>query len=678
MTAMEVATRGRTLALTAPMRLAALVAVSFVARLLVTAKQATPTIFPDEYIYTAISRSIATSGLPEIRGHIAHFPPLLASILTAPAWLFGDVSFGFRAAQGIAALALSLAAVPAYLLARRIGVGAGGALGVAALTLVVPDTVFVSFMTAESFAYPLALAALWAGVAALERPTRRTQLLFVVLAGLATFARIQFVVLAAAFMVAVVVVGWREHRLRAVLKEQRLPLGLFAALAVALAVLGLGYYGDVVHLKVLSLGVLESAGNNVFVLLCAAGVALVPGAAIGLWLGIAKPQGRGELAFSALTLAFAGGVLGEAALYGSSVHERYVFYVVPLLAIAFLRYAERGWPAKLAHVLLAVLLAVGATAVPLTTLGSRGEANASLLVAVHFLLLHVANAGDASAIALAVLTVALIVAVAVSARPRIGVPVVLAVSIGIATAGLAGATVFQWRNAQEVRDAFLPPSPSWVDEAKVGHPTLVQASGGLSTRAHVQLFWNRSVDRVALLPNVEPIDAFTAAHLNVAQSGTLVSRGAPLTGPLLFDQYASYVRLRGATEVGAAGGYHLYTLTGPAQLGLYFAGLYDDGWVAPRGTLDLWAPVSLEGTLRLRLETPTVLPATRYDLRVVDGKRMVIRLAPGASRTVSIPVCAHGGSHWRLVFGSSTVAAIGDRAVGGRAGKPVFVPGKAC
>jgi hypothetical protein len=271
-----------------------------------------------------------------------------------------------------------------------------------------------------------------------------------------------------------------------------------------------------------------------------------------------------------------------------------------------------------------------------------------------------------------------IVAVAVSARPRIGVPVVLAVSIGIATAGLAGATVFQWRNAQEVRDAFLPPSPSWVDEAKVGHPTLVQASGGLSTRAHVQLFWNRSVDRVALLPNVEPIDAFTAAHLNVAQSGTLVSRGAPLTGPLLFDQYASYVRLRGATEVGAAGGYHLYTLTGPAQLGLYFAGLYDDGWVAPRGTLDLWAPVSLEGTLRLRLETPTVLPATRYDLRVVDGKRMVIRLAPGASRTVSIPVCAHGGSHWRLVFGSSTVAAIGDRAVGGRAGKPVFVPGKAC
>jgi hypothetical protein len=674
MTVMQVASRGRALSLTAPMGLVALVAASFVARLLVTARQATPTIFPDEYIYSAISRSIATTGLPEIRGHIAHFPPLLASILTAPAWLFGDVEFGFRAAQGIGAFAISLTAVPVYLLARRVGVGPGGALGAAALALVVPDTVFVSFMTAESFAYPLALAALYAGVAALERPTTRTQLLFVVLAGLATFARIQFVVLAAAFVVAAVVVGWREHRLRAVLREQRLPLGLFAVLASGLAVLGLGYYGDVVHLQVLSMDVLESAGTNVFVLLCAAGVAIVPGAAIALWLGIAKPLGRAELAFSALTLAFAGGVLGEAALYGISVHERYVFYVVPLLAIAFLRYAQRGWPAKLVHALLALLLAVGATAVPLTTLGARGEANASLLVAVHFLRLHVANAGDASVIALAVLTAALLVAVAASARPRLGVPIVLATSIAVALAGLAGATVFQWRNAQEVRDVFLPPSPSWVDAAKVGHPTLLQTSGGLSTRAHVQLFWNRSVDKVAVLPNVQPIDAFATAHLQVARDGSLRNRGAPVTGPLLVDQYASDVRLRGARELGSAGGYHLYTLQRPAQLASYFAGRYDDGWLGPRATLDLWAPGRLHGTLRLRLETPSVLPATRFELRAAGGGgRRVVQLAPGSSHIVSIPVCT--GTHFRLIVGSSTLAAIGDRAVGGRAGKPVFVPG---
>ena len=66
-----------------------------------------PALFPDEYIYSSIGRSIAESGEPLIRGGSAHFPALLQPIVTAPAWLIGDVGISFRLVQAIGALAMS-------------------------------------------------------------------------------------------------------------------------------------------------------------------------------------------------------------------------------------------------------------------------------------------------------------------------------------------------------------------------------------------------------------------------------------------------------------------------------------------------------------------------------------------------------------------------------------------
>ncbi|MDX6454723.1 MAG: hypothetical protein QOD48_830, partial [Gaiellaceae bacterium] len=115
--------------------LAGLVIVSAVVRMWAASKHAGPAYFPDEYLYTELSRSIATSGHAHVRGAPSHFAPLLAPLVTAPAWLFGSVSAGYHAAQAINATFVSLAAVPVFVLARTLRLGRPQALIAAALAL---------------------------------------------------------------------------------------------------------------------------------------------------------------------------------------------------------------------------------------------------------------------------------------------------------------------------------------------------------------------------------------------------------------------------------------------------------------------------------------------------------------------------------------------------------------
>ncbi len=65
--------------------LAGIVAASTVAHLLLASLRLTPNVFPDEYLYASLGRSIAEGRRPLVRGGPAHFPALLEPILTAPA-----------------------------------------------------------------------------------------------------------------------------------------------------------------------------------------------------------------------------------------------------------------------------------------------------------------------------------------------------------------------------------------------------------------------------------------------------------------------------------------------------------------------------------------------------------------------------------------------------------------
>lgn len=669
--------------LTAARMLAGLVGLSFAVRAALGWLRSTPVYFGDEYLYSSLGKSIAESGRPLVRGQAAHFPALLEPLLTAPAWLVSDVGVAYHLAQTIGALAMSLAAVPVYWLARRLGLTTRVALGLAAVSVALPDLIYASWLVAEPFAYPLALASVAAAVAALERPSRRSQLAFVAFAGLAAFTRVQFVVLPACFLGAILLAGLRERRVRPALREQALPLALLALPLIATLALGpsrvLAYYQGVIHVGLDPLALLERTGMNLLVLLYASGFVLVPGAILGLVLLLARPRTRGELAFGAMTLLLAGFLLVEAGLFGAfeQAQERYVFYFLPLAALCFGLYASRGWPFRLYHALVAAGVVAVSAAVPLAGYAASDEkAHSALLYGVFRIEEWLGTPGNGSlAVALAG-TLALAAVVACSLRPRVataaGITLALLLSSGFAAAGI----VFDQENARSVRQAFLPADPSWVDHARVGDVALLRNIAGVRGGAFQQLFWNRSVKELLLMPGAPEIDPFRADRVQVADDGSLSVGNRPLTGALLVDEHAVTTVFSGVEKVGSAPSYSLYRPVGRPRLALFFLARYDDGWMGDRGTINLWPrPGSdrLEGTLVLDLESPAPLGATTVNFHLPGGRLAHVRVPAGGSATVRLPVCSEGP--WVTGVQSKMRGFIQERPVSVKAGIPRFVPG---
>src|SRR3954454_18612052 len=274
-----------------------------------TRQVVTPSVFPDEYLYSQLGRSLATTGHLRVRGVDAHFLPVLQPLLTAPLWLVHDVGTAFHLIQLENAFVMSLAALPAYWIARRLGVSTGLSLAVAALTVSGPPLLFSGMLMAESFAYPLTLTVVAAAVYALERPSLRAQVVLLALSGVAAFDRLQLAALPICAAAAVVLMGLRERRLRPALREQALLVGSvcagFTAAVAYVAVRGLGYY----HLAprpVAAPQAVALAGLSGYVVLLAAGMAVAPSGIVGLVTAIGRPRRRAELAFGFLTALVTG------------------------------------------------------------------------------------------------------------------------------------------------------------------------------------------------------------------------------------------------------------------------------------------------------------------------------------------------------------------------------------
>ena len=146
--------------------LAGIVAAGTVLHTLLGRLVVTPSLFPDEYLYSQLGRSLATTGELKVRGVSAHFLPVLEPILTAPVWFAHDVGTSFRLLQLENAFFISLAAIPVYLIARRLHVGPGLALGLSVLAVSGPPALFAGLFLSEPLAYPLSLAVVAAALAA--------------------------------------------------------------------------------------------------------------------------------------------------------------------------------------------------------------------------------------------------------------------------------------------------------------------------------------------------------------------------------------------------------------------------------------------------------------------------------------------------------------------------------
>ena len=462
--------------------LGSLIALGIALRLMGARARETPTFFPDEYLYSELGRSIATEGALRVRGAATAFPSILQPIITSPAWLADDVAESFWLIQGIGTVAMSLAAIPAFALARHLGVGRGLSLALAALTLAVPDVLLSGWLVSEPIAYPLVLAAVWAGVRAIDEPSRQRQAAFVGLAGLTVLARFQLAVVLVAFLVAVVASGARERRLRELLTQLWFPIvvlvgGLVAGVALAVSG-GLGPYSGALELDLDLAAFTGWVGTNALVLAYAPGWVLIPGALIGAVLALARPVSRAEFAFVSLAGALAVGLLAESAFVSAAitgqVHERYVFSIIPLAGIAFVLWANRGWSGRLWHATLCLGLVAISAAVPLSGLAAGTGKTDSVFLRAFSKVEALAGGVSEGAIAVAVVALALsLLAIAASAHRSLGRPLIVASAIAVCGVTSVLATVFDAENSRNARAASLAADPSWIDNADVGPVTMI-------------------------------------------------------------------------------------------------------------------------------------------------------------------------------------------------------------
>ncbi len=314
-----------------------------------------PSVFADELIYMDATRAVAAGHRPVERDRSYGRGPLYP-VVAAPVFaLAADDRDAYRALKWFNAFLFALAAVPVYFLARRL-LGTRWSVGVAGLSVAIPSALYSGMVLTESIAYLTSSLALLAVALALERPTARRQLVALGAVAVAALARPQLAVLEVAFPLGL---GVRWLMLPAGSRPtlgvvRRLwptaaAVGGLAVLAVAALASGhanLKDYNDVFTsyepLSVAKWSWYTLAGLALY--LAVVPVAAAPAAVLHLWRrGSARDGAFLGLFLSASVLTILVVAAFSSASFGfQRLHDRYLFYVVPLWLVLFASWLERG------------------------------------------------------------------------------------------------------------------------------------------------------------------------------------------------------------------------------------------------------------------------------------------------------------------------------------------------
>jgi hypothetical protein len=337
--------------------LAAIVILSFALRAWLGRAMVAPFIMVDELIYSELGRSFAAGDGFRVRDVPAGGFSLVYPVLSSPAYaLFDALPDAYAAVKTVNALLMSLAAVPTYLLARRV-VRPPLSLLAAALAVALPSMAYTGTVMTENVFYPLFVTTALGLVLVLERPTLRRQALLFGLVALAFATRVQAVAFVPPILVAPFLLPLLDGRpLRTALAPFRLLYAIVAAGAVlvlaAQAVRGhslsdlLGAYSVVGDVSYDPATVAEFFLYHLAELDLYLGV--LPFAAFVLLTAIAR-RAHPELApFLAAGIAVTTSLLlvvgAFAAEFASRIQERNTFVLAPFFLIALLAWVERGLP----------------------------------------------------------------------------------------------------------------------------------------------------------------------------------------------------------------------------------------------------------------------------------------------------------------------------------------------
>ena len=161
-------------------------------------------IMPDEAIYGVRALGLWNHGRLPLFGKSGAGYSILYPVLAGGPLSLGGLATGYALLKPVQALVMSLAALPVYAYTRP-RAGTSPALLAGALTLAAPVVLFSGYVMTEVLYYPLATAALFAIVRAVERGSYARQATALVLVGAAVATRVQGAVLLPAFGAAVLV-----------------------------------------------------------------------------------------------------------------------------------------------------------------------------------------------------------------------------------------------------------------------------------------------------------------------------------------------------------------------------------------------------------------------------------------------------------------------------------------
>jgi hypothetical protein len=523
-----------------------------------------PWVFFDELAYQKLAQSIESTGRLALLGKQGLSYSPLYPLLISP--LYGLGLSGPSVYRGILVvncLLFAAAGIPIYAIAR-FALSPGRAVAATGLSLLAPLMLFSSLVMSENLAYPVFLFAVWAMLATVARPSRRADGVVIVLCGLCAVARLQFIVLLPAALLAVALVtlfeprslhlGIRRFLARVFGRHLLLTLAnLLLVLAGIVAYLGssiVSLAGQYANQRALPTPtpwpILKLAVQNVAGLELAIGVIPVVGSLVAATIWYRQRGDRMPRdAFAAVAIANVVVVTGATAFaaWGQlhpaggdlpRIHERYLIYLVPLFVIGMM--ATLGLPRSSALLRTSALAATVGALLPLT-------------IPFHSVINHTIGAdsfglfpyamdnkkGVLVAVTHATLT-ALFVSVCLGgiyalARPRLGIVVaVLAVVFGAVS---LTARTDQLNTAMSATKSAFSGHPDWVDRAVgdnrvvvVENPHLVRRGLGVAETA----FFNLSISELVYPCKPLLSSEFGEEHVLIGAGGRLLVDGAPIRG----------------------------------------------------------------------------------------------------------------------------------------------------
>jgi hypothetical protein len=656
----------------------------------------------DELVWERLAISVARSGslVPSVHGTYVGsldqlYPWLLASLFRT-----SSVLHDLHRAHLLGAWAMSSACIPAYLLARRVTHRAWPAVFVAVLSVAVPWMIYSTMLLTEVVAYPVFLWTLLALQSAVVRPSPRNDVLLVGALGLAFGARTQFVCLVPVPPLVFAAGAFRGVGFRRTLREHPLLWTCYAAAAVSVIGLvaaggnlhGLSAEGGQVKGSLVSAGLASGFVGSLAQLAFPLGVLPFVVGAGWMLARLGAPSTDPELQTFALiglvtTLALTAVVARfDLSAAAGGIFDRYLFYLVPVVLIAFLAALREArlplWS------LLVSLLAVCAGFVfkfqaSFTWADPYHRLDPDSPVSIIYKSLIDAVGSERGAkIALVAATCVLTALFAAATRVRrlrsyVAVLLTAAVAVGLPVESgylfsrLLGTIGNSFRPL--TGDASHAAGLDWVDRAVGAHADVTEIPYSVSSAWFVSLnywrdleFWNKSVDRDAAYPSTGQY-AYTGIwfpKLNLAFNPTTGSGALSPSRYVVQSVTESRFRVAGRvlTQTQAA---LLIDAPRPWRLAWMTFGATDDGWLTPgviaRIRVFATSPSRGRATYSLTLQIGAPDGVSGRPFTVASNLRHVTETATASdSTTLTVPVCVARGR-----YSDVTVKAAGDSAIPG-------------